>query len=774
MGEVAGRWDARRWAALGVALMLLGLSTRLWAAEAGFQRALLQLLVNGVDRGVAVSWIRGKDIFVGEEDLRRAGLPLTGGERETIEGKPYVRLGSLAPTVTYVYDEAELALRFKVEPRLLAPTTLDLSREKPKDLVYLSSPSAFLNYAVTTQQFGEPSLFGEQGVSIDGAFFDNSLTRDPTTGRTSRINTSLSIDDRNDLTRLQLGDAPADGGNLGGLTQIGGVSYFKNFAIDPYFTPFPGQSFSGIVNTPSVADVYVNGLLVRSINLPPGPFNLENLPVNVGSGNTRIVIRNALGQQQVIGGPYYLSTQLLQEGLNQFNYNLGYVRTSNIGITGGYERPAVIAHHRYGWSDAVTPGAFFESDRRVYAGGPEVTLGLPLGQLQLLAAGSRDEDLAGWAGSANYSYITPDFTVGGDVTSNSRHYTTLSLPDFVDRALLRFDSFRSFPVGPAGVIAQLTRADFRDAGPSDQASLSATFRTSDRTNLSLSLSRTTQKHTPVDNSVFLALNIILDPTTVGTVSVGKSSGQGATGTVQVQKSLPIGEGFGYLAQAQAGSQAMQRADVQYQGAYGRYEFDYSHFRGVDTSTASVSGAVVAIGGDVLPTRPINDAYALIRVPGVANVTGYLANQPVGRTDGDGDLLVPDLLSYYGNQLSINDQDIPIDYAIGGTERTIAPPYRGGAVVAFPVHPLRAVTGTLRIAAEGETIVPAYGEIDVTLEGETASSPIGKNGEFYLEGVPAGSHAAVIKYKDRECRFDLVTPKSAQRVTALGEIRCAMP
>ena len=41
--------------------------------------------------------------------------------------------------------------------------------------------------------------------------------------------------------------------------------------------------------TPSTMDVYVNGQLVSRQPLPPGSFQLQNLPVPVGSGTASVV-----------------------------------------------------------------------------------------------------------------------------------------------------------------------------------------------------------------------------------------------------------------------------------------------------------------------------------------------------------------------------------------------------------------------------------------------------------------------------------------------------
>lgn len=71
---------------------------------------------------------------------------------------------------------------------------------------------------------------------------------------------------------------------------------------------------------------------------------------------------------------------------------------------------------------------------------------------------------------------------------------------------------------------------------------------------------------------------------------------------------------------------------------------------------------------------------------------YASHQQVGRTNRKGNLLVPGLLPYYGNTVSIAEQDIPLDRSVEATQRIIAPPFRGGALVTFPVRRTQHSTG----------------------------------------------------------------------------------
>jgi outer membrane usher protein len=171
---------------------------------------------------------------------------------------------------------------------------------------------------------------------------------------------------------------------------------------------------------------------------------------------------------------------------------------------------------------------------------------------------------------------------------------------------------------------------------------------------------------------------------------------------------------------------------------------------------------------------VTDSFALIRVPGVEGVRGYLNNQEVGATNARGDLPVPNLLAYYGNRLGIADQDIPLDYGVAERERTVATPYRGGAIVSFPVQLIRAVTGRVVMTIAGESIVPAFGQLTVTAEGRPFDSPIGRDGEFYLDNVPAGRHPALIEHEKGRCSFTLDVPAAATPVIDVGTVGCAVP
>ncbi len=61
------------------------------------------------------------------------------------------------------------------------------------------------------------------------------------------------------------------------------------------------------------------------------------------------------------------------------------------------------------------------------------------------------------------------------------------------------------------------------------------------------------------------------------------------------------------------------------------------------------------------------------------------NREIGRTNGAGHLLVPDLIAYQANHLSIDPLGLPADTAVGTTQLNLAPQARAGVLARFPLQ-----------------------------------------------------------------------------------------
>jgi len=714
------------------------------------------------------------DVLLRVADLQAAGVNGFAGRRETVEGQVLVSLASLAPGVRFTLDPETLVLGVTVPPEWLGVTVVNLGLGRPAGVIYSKETSAFLNYAVNWRDFKSVDAFGEAGLSLSGNLLTTSFTR-AANGSVVRGLSSYIVDDLPHLRRWVAGDSVAAAGGLGGSVFLGGLGVSRNFDLDPYFVRYPTLSLAGAVTTPSTVDVYVNGALVRREPLPPGTFDLTNLSVPTGSGTTRIVIRDAFGQEHALSSPFYASTAVLGKGLQDYSYNLGLRRDQIATASADYGSLVFMGRHRLGLTDTLTLGARLEGGKGIVSGGPDVALRLPVGELSGAFGVSRNESETGFAGSLVYQYIGRPVNYGAFVQVFSSRYANVSLNAGQDRSLLDVSAFVGAQLGRRiSLTLQYSASELRDGASSRRASATANVSLIHDANLYVSGARTRRAGRNA-NEAFVGLSYYLGASTTASASYQRLDGVG-TGSLDVQKSLPFGTGFGYRVNGTAtGDENGGGATVQYQGPFGLYEAAYQRTNGQDAKTLSVSGGVVAIGGEVFPTRPVGDAFALIRVPGVGGVTGLSSNQSVGKTSAAGNLLVPELSSYYGNRIAIADTDLPLDYAVETTEKTVAPPFRGGAVVTFPVRRVQGVHGTVVLdAGGGREVVPAYGELTVEAGATRLDSPVGEEGEFYFENIPSGRHVATLTFGDTTCRFPVQIPVSSKPAIDLGRVTCAPP
>jgi outer membrane usher protein len=741
--------------------------------RAADQGAILELRVNEVKQGEVSVLLRDADVLVRSKDLQAAGLKALPDPDETIGGEAFVLLSSLAPQVTFKVDERDLTLNLTAQASILGFNRFDVQANRPPGIGYSENASGFVNYSLSLRDFKYTAAFSEAGITVKNGLLYGTVARNED-GSVVRGLSNLTISDRENLNRTVLGDRLVTSDVLGGSLVMGGLSYFREFGLDPYFVRNPGLNYSGAVATPSTVDVYVNGQLLRRLPLPPGEFELKDLPVPAGVGDTRLVLRDAFGREQEIGAQHYFTSGLLKEGLHEFSYNFGSRRDELASESWSYGSPVFLARHRLGITDSLTGAFRLEAAAGVVSGGPSFSFRLPVGEMELAAAASAGEGMPGGAGFVGFSYLGRTVNFGASARVMTSHYATTSLAPFDKRSWLQINTLVGFPIIPGvGVTLRYVHENSRSDRQSHRFSLATSTRLTNRISLFLT-GGVSKQRTGTSSEIFTGLAFLFGETT-GTVSYQKFDGAD-TGLVTLQKSLPIGSGFGYRLQAGSSSGSKNPSVdnlLQYQGPYGRYEANYSRVNGQDSTLLNTAGGVAIIGGDFFLTRPVQDSFAVIQIPGVGGVRGFSNNQEVGFSNSGGNLFVPNLLPYYGNKLGISDKDIPLNYRVDATEKIIAPPFRGGAVVSFPVQRIQRTLGQITLDDGGVASIPAFGQLAISANGKLFESPIGRQGEFYLENLPAGRHSAKVEHNDRTCQFTLDVPEADQAEIKLGTLSCQL-
>jgi len=764
------------------------------------ERSIWALVINDEPKGDIEIVLTAEGPWIDPSALLAAGLQkMPEGRRQVFGPDAIMRvsLASLAPQITFTLDEAEIRLIISADPALLAPTELTISNPRPPGWKVSSNNAVFLNYSANWSTDGTTTGYGELGAHVFGALFESAVGVDDKGAITPGL-TSLTFDQVRSRRRWVVGDTIGRSTTLGSSPVVGGFSVSTQQELDPYYAIYPAPQIRGAVRTPSTADVYVDGRLVSSVRLPPGQFTLNDLPIETGLGNAQVIIRDTFGRQQSINLGFYLSTQLLKRGEEDYSYVAGLERTSS-GTKVDYGRAMGTAVHNIGLTDWLTIGFQAEGAKDLVMGGAGFHARLwRLGTFGAEGLGSQAADKEqGYAATGVYSFLSNWFSAEMRGTWIGPKFQNLFLSP-ANQQQVSADGSASFTLGalgsltvggtvggPEALTARISQIDpdllgrlpdsvkraLQDALAAQHDKLwrlSYTLNVTSRAQLSANATRVEKAGSPGAWEGFASLTLALGWRTVASALTTVDATGDALTSVNLQRSLPLGPGFGFRIDADAQEPYRTQGVFEAQGRRGIVGMRLDGSQDDKAiGTINLAGSIVAIGGEVLLSRPVEDGFALVKVPKSPGVRVLANNQLAGRTGRRGSLLVPDLRSYLSSPIGIVQDDLPIEVQLGAVSQDIAVPYRGGAVVVFEAKLIRALTGRLDVAGKP----PEYGTLSVTVGGNEFSSPLNANGEFYFEDLPPGDHPGVATWSGRTCLATIHMPDKAPPTTEAGSVTC---
>ena len=230
----------------------------------------------------------------------------------------------------------------------------------------------------------------------------------------------------------------------------------------------------------------------------------------------------------------------------------------------------------------------------------------------------------------------------------------------------------------------------------------------------------------------------------------------------VQQNLPVGTGSGYVASLSSSDRA--NLGYSYQGKAGTVAADYARANGQDGVRVGGTGGVAITSAGVMPARRLDQSFAVVQFADYEGVEVFVQNQPVGRTDSKGRVLLDNLLPYQANEISVDPAKVPMDATLDKASMTVTPAYRSGSVVKFPVS--RADAVTLRLVQPNGRPVPAGAEVSIG----DRRFPVGLKGSVFLTGV-SRRVAASASWVGGQCTFEVSRPAGNDPQPDLGEVQC---
>ena len=758
---------------VAVALALAGAAAHAEQGPGAFSESVLEVTINGERLASPLVVRRDADgtLLVRAEDLKALRIKTPANGALTVNGQRYYRIGKdIGANVSF--DEATQSVDVNLPAQAFAATSARYaSADAPRKADV--QPGAFVNYDVSAERvsgessagsFVEVGIFGSKGVLTASAV----ARTGPGESGGVRLDTVWTRDFPDRMETLRIGDSISSSGSWGRSARFAGIQFGTNFSTQPTFVTTPLLSASGDAVLPSTVDVFVNGNPVTSESVQPGPFQIEGVPAVNGVGQMQVVVTDALGREQVVSQPYYAGAALLRQGLTEYSVEAGAIRRDYAAKSNDYGNAVGAATWRHGVTDRFTAEAHGEAQANGAAAGGvggAVQIGT-LGIVSATAAVGGNGDGLGWLGGFGFESNGPLLSLYARTLFASESFAQLG-----DSASTAHPRSRTF----GGVGLNLNRFGSLQFAYGRQDNWGAPGAQTFGLGYSLSLGllgslNLFANYTDSDDTrtdVFLTWTMPFGERGSASTALQQSSGgdgtqDGFSAVASVQQNLPVGPGSGYVASVSSASD--YRLGYAYQGHAGLVTADYARANGEDGTRVGAVGGVAITDLGVMPSRRLDQSFAMVKVADYAGVEVYVDNQPVGRTDGKGRVLLDNLLPYQANEVSIDPTALPMDATIASPSMTVTPAYRSGVSVKFPVS--RADSMTMRLVQADGQPVPAGAE--VMLEGNPF--PVAMNGLVYLSGVGTNAHASVT-WRDGKCGADFTRPVGGGPIPDLGDVRC---
>ncbi len=762
---------------LALALCLLPVTAPALAQTASvspedYEQTIIELRLNDqAQTQTVVAW-RGPDqsLLISAGEFARLRLREPATATVEIGGQRYFRFDAIPGIAIDVDDKTQsAAVIAPADAFLPTHTQLDALRYSRVDAV---GYGGFFNYdlSATSQQgevdtgvFMEPGIYSPQGV------LTSTLAARSNSGHTglTRLDTVFVRDMPDRIQTLRVGDAISAPGSWGQSVRFGGIQFGTNFATQPGLVTTPLLGTSGEALVPSTVDVFLNGQRIAQADVPPGPFTLDGVPAISGAGEMQVVITDALGRQQIVSQPYYSGRQMLRAGLDEYSFGIGAIR-EDFGLrSNAYGGLVGSATWRRGFSDRLTAEVHGEGQADGAAAvGVDLAVQVAKAGILTTTLASGGESLGdGWLAGMGFERSGRRFSGYLRNLFTSEHFARIGSERLQYRPRSRSFGGLGLNLGKSGSL-QLAAGYESYWNEPDSKSLGLSYSILPGTLGSLSLSVTHRQNGSGQGiDAYLSWTRSLGQRRTGNVTTGYGpSGDGRAFSVgaTLQKSLPVGTGTGYLLSAASDGDALLGYSLQ--GQPGTVHVEYARRDDRDGVRAGAIGGLAFTPAGLFASRRLDRSFAVLEFDGYPGLTVLHENQPIGRTDKKGRLLIDGLRAYEANKISLRPREIPLDASLQNESMTFTPAWRSGAVVRFPIQ--RANAATLRLVLPDGSPVPAGAEV---IFGE-ARFPVALDGMIYVTGLSADVEVEA-SWRDHVCRARLSRPAGREPVPDLGTVTC---
>ena len=740
-------------------------------------------------------WVNGRAIGkIGEFDIRGDALAASTAELAELGLAPrVVPVDGLAELVrdsgfAWKIDARSAAIYFTAADNRLVSRSFSASKSAGPALLVESGTGATISYDITALDtpFGrgasglvEARLFSRLGLLSTDALVTSGQVGPGVAKGVVRLNSTYGLAFPNAMLRLRLGDFITSGVTSARAVRLGGIQFGSDFGLRPDLITMPLPTLRASAAVPTTADILVNGAYSSSVDVGSGPFDVQNVPVVTGAGTVSLNLRDAGGNAVSRTFAFYASNALLAPGLRTFVVQVGALRR-NFGVRSNDYGPwAASASYRRGLSSRLTAEGHLELSRTtaVAQAGFSANLGNVAIATQSIAV-SADIGRSGFQSISQLEHSGRVFSARLSYTMASSAFRDVAASQDAPINRHQLEANLGVSMGAYGNFSlAYARFDRRD-----EAGVAGFARTTvlPRTSLNLLTANYSIQRGPVSvyanafanmganssRQFMLGLSFPFGRRDQVNTSLQAQGGRYRAG-VQVARGTSQVEQWGYQASVWRGLTDSQTAEVQYQSRIGWMSAGLDNTDGRTSARIQMRGSVSVIDGAVYPSPTITNSFAIVDTAGMPGVEVFHENRSVGRTGKGGKLLVTDLRSFEVNHVAINPTDLPADMIVATGQRDVRPQDRSGVVLRFPLKHSNSALVRLTDASD-EPLPPGS---MVTLGTTGAPSPIGYDGEVFVENLSAINTLTVAHANGATCAVRLMFEAKTGDIPRLGPFAC---
>ena len=676
--------------------------------------------------------------------------------------------------ITYDFNPEKFTLDIRV-PIDAFELSVFAKKESYKLKPEASNKGVFTNYQLYATQTKTDDSFSSV-LDVTGFNKLGSLTTGATVNKDSReanivrTSTYYQKDLPDKMQSFVVGDTVNSDGNWSRSANYFGVRWSRNFTTQPGYIYTPNPIISGSAALPSVVDVYVNNQKTFSQKINPGPFDITHLPVpGNGAGQVNLVVKDILGNEQIISKNFYQSPILLAKGENDFSLESGFLRKNYGTKSNDYQDGFAAGTYVHGITNSITTRGRFELQADRQAAGGDITLTLGNFALIQTSVASANDSIRGTGNQygANIENIGQFLKTSIGIKKFDKEFSQFASSSDETKPKTRTNAFVSFPIPiiknniSVGYVSQTNW----DSDPFKNAYISSGFALPYGASLGLSYNKRLDATNNWGASVVLTFPLgdynarfdhTIDPS-------GKITDNYSVSTI-----LPAGPGIGWSLNNEDLKKNL-KTNVTLNSNTAQYTGQINVQDGIATGKRlGVNGTVGLLDSEIFASRQVNNSsFAVVKTEGLKDIKIYNQNNMVAITNKKGVAAFP-IRPYEKTKIEIKDNEIPLEATAEVLEINPIAYARSGILVKFPIQMSK--NALVKIHLPNDNPVPAGANVRIASSKENYI--VGRNGEVYLTNL-SQKNQLTVSWLENICELTLEVDMTQQQEQIIGPVKCVL-